>query len=118
VRFGPTFALCGGTSGFTVVLGKKITKDLHPCLIPRHSLSEVQDKERKMPNDLPRLRDEIENRIIALTGRRLRNLNIVISPDGVTLKGQAQTFYIKQLAQQGVRQVSPSIRLENAIQVA
>ena len=71
-----------------------------------------------MPNDLPRLRNELEMRIMALTGRRLRNLDINLSPEGVVLKGQAQTFYVKQLAQQGVRELLPDVRLDNAIQVA
>ena len=71
-----------------------------------------------MPSDIPRLREELENHIKALTGRRLRNLDINLSPDGVVLKGQAQTFYDKQLAQHGVREVLPHVRLDNAIQVA
>jgi hypothetical protein len=71
-----------------------------------------------MSSDLPRLRKELENRIKALTGRRLRNLDIDLSPEGVVLKGQAQTFYDKQLAQHGVREVLPDVRLDNAIQVA
>ena len=71
-----------------------------------------------MPNDFPRLREELENRIKALTGRRLRNLDIKLSAEGVVLRGEAQTFYIKQLAQHGVREVLPDVRLDNAIQVA
>jgi hypothetical protein len=69
-------------------------------------------------NDYPRVRDELEHRIIALTGRRVRNLDINLSEDGVILNGQTQTFYVKQMAQQGVREVLPDIHLYNAIQVA
>ena len=71
-----------------------------------------------MPNDLPRLRTELENHVMAVTGRRIRNLDIKISPEGVVLEGQTQTYYIKQLAQHGVREVLPDVRLDNAIQVA
>lgn len=71
-----------------------------------------------MPNDLPRLRTELENRVMAATGRRIRNLDIKVSPDGVVLEGQTQTYYVKQLAQHGVREVLPNVRLDNAIQVA
>jgi hypothetical protein len=71
-----------------------------------------------MPTDFPRLREELESRIKALTGRRLRNLDIDLSTQGVILKGEAQTFYVKQLAQHGVREVLPNVRLDNAIQVA
>ncbi|HWY86474.1 MAG TPA: hypothetical protein VNX28_07115 [Gemmataceae bacterium] len=68
--------------------------------------------------DFPRLREELEHRILALTGRRVRNLDINLSLEGVILKGEAQTFYVKQLAQQGVREVLPDVHLDNAIQVA
>jgi hypothetical protein len=71
-----------------------------------------------MPNDFPSLREELESRIKALTGGRLRNLDIKVSPTGIVLKGQAQTFYIKQLAQHGVREMLPDVRLDNAIQVS
>jgi hypothetical protein len=69
-------------------------------------------------NDFPQIRAEVESRIKALTGRRIRNLDINLSPEGVVLKGQTQTFYVKQLAQTGVREVLPDVRLDNAIQVA
>ena len=69
-------------------------------------------------NDFPRLRVELEHRIIALTGRRVRNLDINLSMEGVILKGETQTFYVKQMAQQGVREVLPEVRVNNAIQVA
>jgi hypothetical protein len=71
-----------------------------------------------MPNDLLRLRAELENRILVRTGRRVRNLDIKLSAEGVTLKGQTQTFYVKQLAQHEVRDLLPDVRLDNAIQVA
>ena len=71
-----------------------------------------------MPSDFPRLREELENHILARTGRRVRNLDINLSAEGVTLKGQVETFYVKQLAQHGVREVLPDVHLENAIQVA
>ena len=71
-----------------------------------------------MPLDFPRLREELENRILARTGRRVRNLDINLSADGVILKGQTETYYVKQLAQHGVRDVLPDVRLDNAIQVA
>ena len=71
-----------------------------------------------MPTDFPSLREELQNRILARTGRRLRNLDINLSPDGIVLTGQAQTFYVKQLAQHGVREMLPDVHLDNAIHVA
>lgn len=71
-----------------------------------------------MVTDFPRLREELETRILARTGRRVRNLTINLSPEGVVLKGDVQTFHIKQLAQHGVRDILPDVHLENAINVA
>jgi len=63
------------------------------------------------------LRGELVSRVAARTGRRVRNLDILLSPEGVVLQGQTSAFYIKQLAQHGVREVLPDVRLENAIEV-
>jgi hypothetical protein len=63
----------------------------------------------------PELRTELETRVLARTGRRVRNLHIELSPERVILRGQAATFHVKQLAQHGVREVLPEVRLENAI---
>lgn len=70
------------------------------------------------PNDFPRLREELETRVQARTGRRVRNLAIQLSPDGVTLQGNTLSFYDKQMAQHGVREVLPEVQLNNAIIVA
>jgi hypothetical protein len=65
----------------------------------------------------PQLQTELERHILARTGRRLRNLAIELDPEAVILRGSAATYYVKQLAQQGVREVLPQVRLENAIVV-
>ena len=65
----------------------------------------------------PHLQLELEQRIQARTGRRVRNLAIELMPERIVLHGQATTYYIKQLAQHGVRDVLPQVRLENAITV-
>jgi hypothetical protein len=70
-----------------------------------------------LPN-FPQLKKKLENHVLARTGRQVRNLNIQLQPERVILQGQAATFYIKQLAQHGVRDVLPNVRLENAIEVA
>ncbi len=64
-----------------------------------------------------RLQRELENKVLARTGRRVRNLDIELRPEGVVLRGVASSYYIKQLAQQGVRDVLPHVQLENAITV-
>jgi hypothetical protein len=71
-----------------------------------------------MPINLLQLRVELENRVLARTGRRIRNLDIELSPERITLHGLAISYYVKQLAQQEVRDALPNVRLENAIQVS
>jgi hypothetical protein len=71
-----------------------------------------------MPLHPFQLRLELENRVQARTGRQIRNLDIELLPEGVVLRGEAMSYYVKQLAQQGVREFLPNVRLDNAIQVA
>lgn len=65
----------------------------------------------------PTLADTVLNRITTRTGRRVRDLVVEVGPDGVTLRGRAASFYVKQLAQHGVHEVLPNTRLDNAIVV-
>ncbi|HYV35211.1 MAG TPA: hypothetical protein VE988_05875 [Gemmataceae bacterium] len=71
-----------------------------------------------MPMNLLSMRVELENRVLARTGRRVRNLDIELEPERIVLHGETMSYYIKQLAQQGIREYLPHVRLENAIQVA
>jgi hypothetical protein len=71
-----------------------------------------------MPLDLGRLRIDLENVILSRTGRRIRNLDVELKPEGVVLHGVALSYHVKQLAQQGVREFLPDVQLENAIEVA
>ena len=61
------------------------------------------------------LRQELEQRLRARLGNRLRNLEIRLSDEGVTLNGTAPTYHVKQLAQHSVWELLPSVRLFNAI---
>lgn len=63
------------------------------------------------------LRLELERHIQARTGRRIRDLSVDLRPERVVLTGRADTYYVKQLAQHGVRDLLPHVRLENAIEV-
>ncbi|MBM3994912.1 MAG: hypothetical protein FJ303_12275 [Planctomycetes bacterium] len=65
--------------------------------------------------DFVNLQTELETRVLARTGGQLRNLGIELSPDGIRLIGQTDTFYVKQLAQHCVRQLMPGVRLVNDI---
>jgi hypothetical protein len=68
--------------------------------------------------DFPRLREKLERHIRSRTGSQLRNLDIELSPDGVILHGLATTFYVKQLAQHGIRDLLPDVQLQNDIVVS
>jgi hypothetical protein len=70
-----------------------------------------------MTTDFPVLRRELESSIRARTGGRLRKLDIELSPEGVVLHGETTTYHVKQLAQQGVRDLLPHVNLHNAIVV-
>jgi hypothetical protein len=65
----------------------------------------------------PQLRDDLERQVLSRTGRRVRDLAVELRPEGIVLRGVAQSYYVKQLAQHGVRDVMPHIQLENAIVV-
>jgi len=65
----------------------------------------------------PQFLAELERHVNARTSRRVRNLAIEMVPEAVILRGRASTYYVKQLAQQGVRDLLPQVRLENAIEV-
>jgi hypothetical protein len=65
----------------------------------------------------PDLRDNLERQVLSRTGHRVRDLAVELKPEGIVLRGVVQSYYIKQLAQHGVRDVMPDVRLENAIVV-
>ncbi len=67
--------------------------------------------------DFPSMQKELESRVLARTGSQVRNLGIELSPDGVRLFGQTTTYYVKQLAQQSIREFLPKVRLVNDINV-
>jgi hypothetical protein len=73
-------------------------------------------KEPMVPTS-PQLQSVLESRINARTGRRVRNLAVELRPERVVLHGLTATYYVKQLAQQEIRDVLPDARLENAIEV-
>jgi len=65
----------------------------------------------------PQLQYELERQVHARTNRRVRDLAIELSAERVVVRGRANTYYVKQLAQHGIRDVLPQVRLENAIVV-
>ena len=63
------------------------------------------------------LRQDLEQQISLRTGRRVRNLAVELEPERVVLRGLTNTYHVKQLAQHGVREMLPDVRLDNVIVV-
>lgn len=63
------------------------------------------------------LTTELERLVLTRTSRRVRNLRIEVHPERVILSGQTTSYYVKQLAQHGIREILPYISLENTIAV-
>jgi hypothetical protein len=63
------------------------------------------------------LRDDLERHVRNRTGRRIRNLAIELNPERVILRGQVNSYYLKQLAQHGICSTFPDLILENSIVV-
>jgi hypothetical protein len=68
-------------------------------------------------SELPRLQKELETRVLARTGRRVRNLEVQYSSDEIVLLGETSTYHVKQLAQHSVLDFLPAVRLHNRITV-
>lgn len=64
------------------------------------------------------LSDEIARRVRARVAGRVTELDAVVRADRVTLRGNASSYYAKQLAQQAVRELLPRIHIDNVLVVA
>ena len=70
-----------------------------------------------MSATVPMTRDLVKERVLARTGRRVRGLTVEVGDGKVVLRGLADSFHVKQLAQHGVWDLLPTAKLENAIEV-
>jgi hypothetical protein len=73
--------------------------------------------ETRMGAKLPTTRELLEERVLARTGRRVRDLSVEVHEEKVVLRGRAESFHVKQLAQHGVWELLPAAKLTNQIQV-
>src|SRR5829696_7055945 len=94
-----------------------LPKTTKPSANDAYKVGTPQVKEEIMLLNFPLLRQELETRIRARTGSRLRKLDIELSPERVVLHGETATFHVKQLAQHGIREVLPDVTLQNDIVV-
>jgi hypothetical protein len=67
--------------------------------------------------EISQLHGQLERQVQVRTDRRVRNLTIELLPERVILRGQASSYYVKQLAQHGIWDLLPQVRLENTIVV-
>jgi hypothetical protein len=70
-----------------------------------------------VPSSSLLLQTELEQQVKNRTGRRIRNLAIECDAEQIVLRGQACSYYVKQLATHSVHDILPNYRLENAIVV-
>jgi hypothetical protein len=63
------------------------------------------------------LLQQLERYVHLRTGRRVRNLTVENHSERVVLRGLADSYYVKQMAQQGVLDLLPGVCLDNAIAV-
>jgi hypothetical protein len=61
---------------------------------------------------------ELEARIQCRLGRRIREFRLVVVERGLILRGRADTYYAKQLAQHAVMEVTELRILANEIEVS
>jgi len=71
-----------------------------------------------VPTHVTNLAMHLQTIVLQRTNRSVWNLAVEVSPERVVLRGEANTFYAKQLAQESVRNLIPLMKLTNAIQVA
>jgi osmotically-inducible protein OsmY len=60
---------------------------------------------------------DVERAVSTRAMRRVRDLRVEVVDGRVVLRGRADTYYAKQLAQAGAREVLPGASLVNAITV-
>ena len=60
---------------------------------------------------------ELKRLVEQRTAFRVRDVLVEPQRDQIVLRGRTPSFYVKQLAQEGIIDVMPGIRLVNAIEV-
>ena len=70
-----------------------------------------------MTNSVTNLDEVLLRHVEQQTSRRVRNLSVEVVGEQVVLRGRANSFHVKQLAQHGIRSLLPLAPLRNAIVV-
>jgi hypothetical protein len=77
----------------------------------------VEEEVRSRADEIERA---IKDRIMQRTGRRIRALEVEVMGDRVMVRGRTTTYHLKQLALQGLLEVTEAVcstRVEHTIQV-
>ena len=61
--------------------------------------------------------ERLENMLLRRLGNRVRNLRVLVLPDGVILQGHTATYHAKQIAQHAAMELSEAPILANDIEV-
>ena len=61
---------------------------------------------------------DLQTHVLVRLGRRVRDFVLVVTDDGVYLRGRAQSYYAKQLAQHAVMAATAIPILANEIEVS
>jgi hypothetical protein len=70
-----------------------------------------------MSATVPATRELLKECVQARTGGRVRGLTVEVVEEKIVLRGQTDSFHVKQLAQHGVWDLLPAAKLQNAIKV-
>jgi hypothetical protein len=62
-------------------------------------------------------RDHLESQVQQRLGSRIRDLRVLVRPDGLILQGRATTYHAKQLAQHAAMELADRPILANDIEV-
>jgi hypothetical protein len=81
------------------------------------TIDDTWDKDLSKMKNSAYLELELVRQVQTRTGRRIRDLAVELQSERIVLRGYAASYYLKQLAQHGVQEMLPHVRLENAITV-
>jgi osmotically-inducible protein OsmY len=72
----------------------------------------------KLAAERDRMTASVHRAVWRETAGRVRDLSVIVGPDGVVLSGRCNSYYIKQMAQHAAMTVPGAAPLINEIEVA
>jgi hypothetical protein len=90
-----------------------ITNDGSPFLSPEGGIMSIDLLTTNLPSEEERLESLLTRRL----GSRVRDLRVVLLPDGLILQGRTATYHAKQIAQHTAMEFADMPILANEIEV-